>query len=166
MCPTTEHPEWWVRAQIPLLAATIAWPVVQHLLRTGNGWISPLEWPSRAVGSVLILVSILVFRGASQILGEDLIAVPTPRREGQLQQEGIYARVRHPVYSALMLGMVGWALLWTSYLGIALSLVCVLFFVLKTRVEERLLRARYPEYADYERLVPRYIPKIRRPVLK
>jgi protein-S-isoprenylcysteine O-methyltransferase Ste14 len=108
----------------------------------------------------MAVAGVLIFRAASHVLGEDLVALPIPRAGGTLRREGVYGQVRHPIYSSIVLGLVGWALLWTSVIGLALSFVCVTFFVFKTQAEERYLRATYPGYQHYERTVPRFFPRI------
>lgn len=78
---------------------------------------------------------------------------------GRLLQEGIYARVRHPRYAAVMIGIWGWAAMsnhGTSYLIAALlipALVGVIHF------EERELVDRFGgAYREYRDRVPALIP--------
>ena len=44
--------------------------------------------------------------------------------------------------------------------GLLFSVVVLLFFDRKSAFEERLLRARFPEYADYARRVRKLLPWI------
>jgi protein-S-isoprenylcysteine O-methyltransferase Ste14 len=72
---------------------------------------------------------------------------------------GPYAFVRHPMYSAAILFMVGVALLLGSWWGTAMSPIFLVLFGLRTRIEEDTLMAGLPGYADYAarvryRLVP------------
>ena len=72
---------------------------------------------------------------------------------------GPYAFVRHPMYSAAILFMVGIALLLGSWWGTAISLIFVVLFGIRTRIEEHTLMTGLPGYADYAarvryRLVP------------
>ena len=62
---------------------------------------------------------------------------------------GIYARLRHPMYTAAILGSAGLCLLRpTVPVGLA-ALAVMVFYLIKARHEEELLRRKYPEYADY-----------------
>jgi protein-S-isoprenylcysteine O-methyltransferase Ste14 len=149
----------WVYAQMPLLAAGVAWPVLQHMLGVLDAWPGVLIWPSRLAGAAAVTGAVLLFRAAGAVLGPDLVATPAPRPDGVLRTSGVYAVVRHPMYSAIMIGVAGWALLWTSELGLAIVLVCCVFFPLKAVHEERYLRARYPDYDAYAGRVPRFIPR-------
>jgi protein-S-isoprenylcysteine O-methyltransferase Ste14 len=149
----------WVYAQIPLLALALTWPVAQHMLGVLDAWPSALVWPARVLGAIAVAGAVLLFRAARAVLGPDLVAVPAPRPDGVLRTVGVYASVRHPIYVAIMLGVAGWALLWTSEGGLVVALACCTFFSLKTVHEERYLRARYPDYEAYADRVPRFIPR-------
>jgi protein-S-isoprenylcysteine O-methyltransferase Ste14 len=62
---------------------------------------------------------------------------------------GPYAFVRHPMYSAAVLFMVGTALLLGSWWGTAISPVFAILFAVRIRIEERTLTTGLPGYADY-----------------
>jgi protein-S-isoprenylcysteine O-methyltransferase Ste14 len=77
-----------------------------------------------------------------------------------LVQRGIYARVRHPLYTSVMLASLGWALIWQSGSSLLAALALVPFFHAKARREERWLCETFPDYADYASRVPRFIPRL------
>ena len=152
---------WWVVAQIPLLAATIVAPVAEHLLARAETWAPVVAWPSRLLGLTALTASCITFSATKRALGSYLVAYPKPLEGATLRRERLYALVRHPMYLAIIGGVAGWALLWTSVLGLLLAVACAAFFALKTVYEERFLRARFPEYSEYARSVPRLIPRLR-----
>ena len=82
------------------------------------------------------------------------------QNRARLRQSGIYAWVRHPIYGGLVLASLGWSLSWLSLPGLLFSVVVLLFFDRKGAFEERLLRARFPEYAGYARRVRKLLPWI------
>lgn len=163
---TSRPGQAWVTAQIPLLAASLACPVIQHLLPVPGMWPSILLWPGRVAGAVAVLVAVGLFRAAKQELGSDLVASPAPRSGAHLHCAGIYRQIRHPIYSAIILGTVGWSMLWTSVVGLTLAGACTIFFLFKTVAEERYLRRRYLLYEEYSSEVPRYIPRLRRKTIE
>lgn len=79
---------------------------------------------------------------------------------GELLDQGIYARVRHPRYLGVMLGATGIACV-ANYLGVWLLLLALVPVVyVLTLIEEKELRARFgEEYVRYARQVPRIIPR-------
>jgi protein-S-isoprenylcysteine O-methyltransferase Ste14 len=93
-------------------------------------------------------------------LGRNLSALPHPKDEATLVDAGLYGLMRHPIYSGLIAGCFGWALLNNSLLTLALAAGVFVFFDVKARREERALAARFPGYEDYRRRVRRFVPFI------
>jgi protein-S-isoprenylcysteine O-methyltransferase Ste14 len=75
-------------------------------------------------------------------------------------QSGIYSWMRHPLYTSVICGTLGWSLIWQSWPALAASLVLALLLDAKARHEERWLRQQFPEYAKYEKRVRRFIPGV------
>ncbi len=73
-------------------------------------------------------------------------------------QTGVYAIVRHPIYSGGLVLAIGWAFRTQSWLTLGYVVLLFLFFDLKSRREEEWLTQRYPEYADYRKRVRKLIP--------
>ena len=141
---------WWVVAQSILMLAVIALAV---------GF--PGDWTrGTIIGTGFLLFALGGYFGIAGVLvlGRNRTPFPQPRTGSQLIQRGIYAHVRHPLYTSVMLASLGWALIWQSVAAFGASLVLILFFRAKVRHEEELLRETFPNYADYARRVPRYLP--------
>jgi protein-S-isoprenylcysteine O-methyltransferase Ste14 len=141
----------WVIAQFALMAAVVV-----------AGFLPP-GWPDEArqvrvvVGAGLIMVGAAFGVWASRELGRALTPFPKPRPVG-LVTTGPFAVVRHPIYLGFLGVFVGYGLL-TGILALALVGALGVLWVGKTRVEERLLDAVYPDYAAYRarvrwRIVP------------
>ncbi len=94
------------------------------------------------------------------LVGVGIAAALTPGAwpEGVGISTGIYALIRHPLYAAMMAMGVGRACFWSSGTGLAIAGVFILFLHAKARLEERLLAARFDNYALYASQVPRYLP--------
>ena len=71
---------------------------------------------------------------------------------------GVYGFVRHPIYSGLIFGSLGWSLLTDTLLGVGLAIGLFLFFDLKSRREERWLTETYPDYPAYQKRVKKLVP--------
>jgi len=84
-------------------------------------------------------------------------------RPNELLTVGIYSRIRHPRYVGLMCELSGTAL-FVNYLSTYLLVLATIPVVLLTvRLEEQELRERFgDQYEQYERRVPRFLPKARR----
>jgi protein-S-isoprenylcysteine O-methyltransferase Ste14 len=93
-------------------------------------------------------------------LKSNLTPFPKPVSHAQLIQHGIYAHIRHPLYTSVLLAALGWAVAWQSWPALAATAVLVIFFYAKARREEGWLREAFPEYRAYERRVRRFLPGI------
>jgi protein-S-isoprenylcysteine O-methyltransferase Ste14 len=83
---------------------------------------------------------------------------PEPKPRGQLVTSGPYRYVRHPMYLAVMLGMLGFCVGYaTPWRWAALAALAVVLAI-KAGVEERAMAARHPGYADYARGSKRIVP--------
>jgi protein-S-isoprenylcysteine O-methyltransferase Ste14 len=140
---------------------TIALPVVQIMLHAVGPWIRILEIPARVAGVALVGLAAIVFRAAMRQLGTSLVASPMPVPHASLRKTGVYAVIRHPIYAAILSGVMGWSWLWNSAADLLLAVLCVVFFLAKSRYEEGLLAQTFPEYGDYRRRVPGLIPRRR-----
>jgi protein-S-isoprenylcysteine O-methyltransferase Ste14 len=148
--------EWYVAIQVVLFAGILLgpkeWPGVLGRLE------GPAAWVSAAVGLVLGGLGAALAGWGLLGLGRNLTALPKPLDDSQLVTGGPYALVRHPIYSGLIIGAFGWALLWASPLALIYALVLLAFFDLKSRREEVWLRERYADYASYSSRVRKLIP--------
>jgi protein-S-isoprenylcysteine O-methyltransferase Ste14 len=145
----------WVMAQFVLLPGVIVLGVMFH-----GDWTH--VWLIAAGSGVFALGGVFGLAGVA-VLGRNRTPFPQPRVNSEFVQSGIYARVRHPLYTSVMLASLGWAFIWQSWPALVVALVLIPFFVAKARREERWLREKFPAYADYEKRVPRFVPRFWQP---
>ena len=144
--------EGWVAIQMALLALT---GLAGFL---GPVWTGGPRVAALAVGGLLLTAGLaLVLLGARQ-LREALTPLPYPSDDARLVQTGVYGLVRHPIYSGLIIGSIGWGLLTASPAVLLMAAVLLGFFESKSRREEAWLEERFPEYAAYRARTPRLIP--------
>jgi protein-S-isoprenylcysteine O-methyltransferase Ste14 len=92
------------------------------------------------------------------VLGRSRTAFPKPREDATLIRQGIYARVRHPLYTSVMFLSLGWGLTWKSWPACAAALLLVVLLHAKARREEVWLREKFTEYAAYQEQTRRFLP--------
>lgn len=94
-------------------------------------------------------------------LGRDWSATVTLKEDHRLVRSGPYAIARHPIYTGILLALVGSVMVNATsqaLLGLALA---TFGFVLKLRQEERFLTERFGEaYRDYRRRVRALVPGV------
>ena len=141
-----------------------AWVLGQGVLLAGVIMLAPLVHASTCqpvvviAGAVLLLMSAGVALAGAVALGRNLTPFPKPAAQAQLVRHGIYAFVRHPLYTSVIAGALGWALVWQSWPALWVALALVPFFDAKARREEGWLREKFPAYAIYQQQVRRFIP--------
>lgn len=143
----------WVAVQFVLIGAIV-----------GIGWLDLLTFSfagQRAVGATIIGLALVIGVAASLSLGGNLTPYPKPVTAGTMVEHGLYRLVRHPIYTAVIIGMVGIALRSGDWVSLALAIGLVPFFHAKSTFEERHLLEHYPGYAEYRSRVPkRLLPGI------
>lgn len=127
--------------------------------RPGDAW--PTPDPLLGLAALCTLGGLIVIAVAALQLGRSLTATPVPNGRNELSTTGLYGVVRHPIYSGLLLVVVGLALRSASWLTLVVAIATVAFFHVKARWEERRLAERHLGYADYCATVPRFVPRIR-----
>ena len=141
----------WVLAQFVLLVAIV-----------GIGRLDVLTFSfeaQEAVGWGLIGLALLVGVWASLSLGGNLTPYPKPVQAGTMVEHGPYRVVRHPIYTAVVVGMIGISIRSGDWISLALSIGLLPFFFAKSSFEERHLLEEYPGYAAFQERVPhRLIP--------
>ena len=105
------------------------------------------------------------FLATMAVLRENSFAAPVIRVQAERGQRvidtGPYALVRHPMYSAALLYIVGMPLLLGSGYGLLAVVVFIAGIVPRAISEERLLQRDLPGYSDYVRRVRyRFVPGV------
>lgn len=123
-----------------------------------------IEMPQymQIVGIILLLFSqclaYLVFKVNSFA---SVTARIQKERGHKLIREGLYAYVRHPLYSVAILFYVGSALLLGSIYGLLLVWVFIILVNLQAKLEEKILAKEFADYGEYAKQVRyRFIPYI------
>ena len=149
--------EGWVAAQL-VLFAIIALAGVRQLIGQGSG----SAWPAAAVLVGLSAIAVGGFIATRGVwdLRASLSVFPRPVVGAPLIESGEYRLIRHPIYSGLVLGAIGWGLVTGSLVAIGTSGLLFLLFAGKSRREEVWLSAEHPEYDAYQRRTKRLIPWI------
>lgn len=110
------------------------------------------------VGMILTVIGSIVVVLAFAKLNHRLSPFPTPVRDGDLVQTGVYGFARHPIYSGLLLAALGYALLLGSGTKLLVTALLALLFYYKSSYEEKLLERRFPAYEAYRKRVGRFGP--------
>jgi len=151
--PPGRRGEHLVAIQFILIAAFIALP------EQSSGALQAVPEALRTIVFLILGVAAALFGMlGSKHLREVLTPLPYPVEHSRLVTTGIYALVRHPLYSSQLFLAAGWTIRTMSVPHLALTLLAFLFFSYKASKEEGWLTERHPEYADYARKVKKFVP--------
>lgn len=110
------------------------------------------------VGAVLGLAGLTVAIMSYRALGRNFRVFAAPRRSGTLVTTGIYSRVRHPMYTAVIVMFSGYIIYFGSLISLPLWLAFSTLYVIKAVKEERIITDRFPEYEEYRKRTGRFLP--------
>ena len=119
----------------------------------GNALVLATGAAAAGAGLALYLMSHVYLRGnwsisASVVQGQELITT------------GLYSRVRHPMYSSMVIITLGSGILIDNYLVIAAAVPVAAVYYLRARREEELLAQEFPRYLEYARKTRAFVPGI------
>jgi protein-S-isoprenylcysteine O-methyltransferase Ste14 len=149
-----EKGEYWVLLQAALMLGFVLLPVYRL---AGLPNVGRWSW---AIATPLLLTAVVFVLKGLLDLGSNLTPLPYPIEEGQLVQTGVYAIVRHPLYSGIILGALGVAIGLLSLSHLAGAIALFIFFDFKARKEETWLSEKFADYAGYRDRVKKLLPWI------
>jgi protein-S-isoprenylcysteine O-methyltransferase Ste14 len=136
-----------------------SWSAIARRIRVPLGfafallyfWLARPTVKSILTGTALVIPGLLIRALASGQL----------QKNEQLATGGPYAYTRNPLYLGSLILAIGFALAsrsWWIVAGIILLFLAIYLPVI--RGEEVFLRERFPQFKDYARRVPRFIPRL------
>jgi protein-S-isoprenylcysteine O-methyltransferase Ste14 len=152
-----------------LLARGIAWlfllllaALVGHLWVQG-GSVRRFAFPApgwlRWAGFVLGIASVGLFAWTHEVLGRFWSPYLQLRPGHRLITAGPYARIRHPMYSAILGWMISLGLVAGNWIPLVFAAMCTLNFMLRIQGEEKMMLQQFgDEYRAYMKRTGRLLP--------
>jgi protein-S-isoprenylcysteine O-methyltransferase Ste14 len=135
--------------------------IVQFVLLGLIFWLPAFPtfaFPASMIGTVLKNVGLALVIWAGLNLGRNLTPLPKPKQDAQLVTSGLFAWMRHPIYTALMLLTFGSSLERGHLIALILSACLAILLEFKSRREEAWLLEQFPDYAAYRFRVKKFFP--------
>ena len=115
----------------------------------------PLRWAGLALG----LASVGLFAWTHAVLGPLWSTALQLRPGHRLITAGPYARIRHPMYTAILGWMISLGLVAGSWIPLVFAALSGLNFILRIRPEEKMMLEQFgDEYRDYMKRTGRLLP--------
>jgi protein-S-isoprenylcysteine O-methyltransferase Ste14 len=158
---TSDQQGWDKMLYALLWVFSVAWLIFMALDAVRFHWLQVPLWLQVGGVAILLCSFYLLFL----VLRENSYLSPVVRVQKERAQTvistGPYHYVRHPMYSAIAIFVVGTALLLGSWYGLVFGLFLVVVLAWRAVLEERTLRRELPGYIDYMKQVKyRLIPYI------
>lgn len=168
----------WITRYIPaeaerstyVLAASLALILLVRFWQPLGGSVWEVEHPGAvavlyglfAMGWLLVLVSTFLINHFDLFgLRQSWLALTGQKyRPVTFRQPWLYRQVRHPLYLGFFIAL--WSTPTMTVTHLVFAVMASAYIVVGTLLEERDLKAEHPEYADYAKRVPRYIPRLAR----
>jgi protein-S-isoprenylcysteine O-methyltransferase Ste14 len=120
---------------------------------TGDPWLG-------GVGLTLFLVGLALAIWARLYLGRNWGMPMTQKDHPELVTTGPYGSVRHPIYTGILLAMIGTSIAVSAYWFIAVVAIGT-YFIYSALAEERFMASRFPDtYPRYRQSTRMLIPLI------
>jgi protein-S-isoprenylcysteine O-methyltransferase Ste14 len=115
----------------------------------------PLLW---GIGLALFVLGLALAVWARIYIGRNWGTPMSRKQEPELVTTGPYHTIRHPIYSGIILGMIGTAIAVSWYWVIAVAVIGA-YFVYSAVNEERYMAEQFPAtYPDYKRSTKMLVP--------
>ena len=114
------------------------------------------------LGLLMVVAGLAFAVWARMHLGRNWSGTVTVKENHELIRSGPYAIVRHPIYTGLLLAILGTAIVLGEWRGLLAFCFFTITFLLKLRREERFMEESFPDtYPSYRAQVPALIPLLR-----
>ena len=124
-----------------------------HGAATGNPWLL-------GIGLAIFVLGLALAVWARVYLGRNWGMPMSQKADPELVTTGPYRRIRHPIYSGIILAMVGTAIAVSAYWLIAAAILGA-YFLVSAVVEERTMAKLFPAaYPPYKRATKMLIPYV------
>ncbi|HEY1932024.1 MAG TPA: isoprenylcysteine carboxylmethyltransferase family protein [Acetobacteraceae bacterium] len=112
-------------------------------------------------GVALVAAGLLFSVAARVYLGGNWSGTVTLKQDHTLTRTGPYRYVRHPIYTGILLAILGSALALAEWRGLVALALVVFAFLRKIRTEEQFMIEQFGEdYERYRREVPALVPGV------
>jgi protein-S-isoprenylcysteine O-methyltransferase Ste14 len=136
-----------------LYGDTFRFGALNHRFLPGESWIA---W----VGAVPTAVGVLFAIWARYTIGKEWSGEVQIKENHQLIRSGPYAHIRHPIYTGMLLALIGTAVAVGEYRAILGVVLLLIGFVRKAKKEEIFLASEFgPAFDDHRRHTGFFLPR-------
>jgi protein-S-isoprenylcysteine O-methyltransferase Ste14 len=121
---------------------------------------APLHNISALAYTFIILPILLVLWAIITMQKSKLRILPEPSLHAVLITNGPYRLIRHPMYTAILLGSIGLLVHQFTWIRLAIVIALAMVLLIKLNWEEKMLSRKFEAYEQYTKSTYRLIPFI------
>ena len=154
-----------IRSEVIPLFKLVFSALITYLPLPIGGWLARSllnnSLGTNLAGVFLCAAGVGVAIWARHVLGRNWSGKVVVQQEHHVVDEGPYRMIRHPIYSGLLLAMLGVSLILGYIFSFAYLVFCAFGLVRKSKQEEELLISQFPgEYEQYRKRTRALIPYV------
>ncbi len=111
-------------------------------------------------GTVINIAGIAFAVAARYWLGRNWSGIVTLKKDHALITRGPYAITRHPIYTGILFGIIGAALVQAQLRGIVAIILYIIAAHIKLLVEEKFMKKNFKDYTSYMKHTKKLVPFI------
>jgi protein-S-isoprenylcysteine O-methyltransferase Ste14 len=128
--------------------------------RLNDRFIPHIPWV-RGLGAALACLGIAFAIWARSHIGRYWSGSVSLRAEHQLIRTGPYSRIRHPIYTGILVAIAGTVLAIGRYRGLVAFAIILVGYIWKSKREEKLLASEFgPAFEEHKRLTGFFLPRL------
>jgi protein-S-isoprenylcysteine O-methyltransferase Ste14 len=154
------HASRRLRMALTVLVFSLLFSPTARVGWLGARFVPPSEIIA-VVGAIATAFGVGLAVWARYVLGKNWSAAITFKENHELIRTGPYARIRHPIYSGIILGLLGTALAIGEWRALAGTAVMFASYFIKARSEESLLAREFgPAFQDHLSRTGMFLPRL------
>ena len=136
------------------LLVALQFTCILYLLLTTPAIFSLTAFGLFLAAFVLLLWAVFAMRKSK------LRILPQPAAKAVLITSGPYRVIRHPMYTALMIGALALLIMYSTLWRVLTVVILIVTLLVKLTLEEKMLTEKFPQYQAYKKKTYRLIPFI------
>jgi protein-S-isoprenylcysteine O-methyltransferase Ste14 len=111
-----------------------------------------------SIGFILFIAGLLLAIWARLYLGDNWGMPMSLKQDPELVTTGPYRFIRHPIYTGILIAMLGSALASSTY-WLVILVIMAIYFIYSAIAEEKIMQRQFPKaYANYKKQTKMLIP--------
>lgn len=157
-------PEWVLRWILMIAAFELLFQPGSYLGILNHRFV-PHSQRILELGAAITCIGLAFSIWARQHIGRYWSGSVSIRADHQLIRTGPYSRIRHPIYTGILVGLAGTLLADGHYAAILAFLIVLGGLSWKALREENLLKSEFgPAFEEHKRMTGFFLPRLSRPV--